>query len=151
MGKLFSDGKCSLAATLRLCFKYVLFFTMSFSFLFSSFERNEALGKENESQQKKGAKNGIFVYFSPSISLSPLFLFKNHFIGVFLFLFLHVLQTGNFYALCRHNTRRPDVTAVLSVSINHTWRKWNGNGDRLGQGYSYQSTSFAWKSLALSY
>lgn len=83
------------SALLLLRYAYVsnmsFFFTMSFSFLFSSFERNEALGKENESQQKKRSQKWDFCVFL-SIHLSPLFLFKNHFIGVFLFLFLHVLQ-----------------------------------------------------------
>lgn len=91
---------------------------MSFSFLFSSFERNEALGKVNERPKKRSQKWDFCVFLS--IHLSLLFSFiRTKTISSVSFYYLHVLQTEIFYALCRHT--RPDVTKFYQVpSINHT-------------------------------
>lgn len=137
-----------------LMFQICSFFTMSFSFLFSSIERNEALGKENESQQKKEPKMGFLCVFLHPSSLTLLFFYPNeksfHRCLYCTFFFMYYKQ--EFFMLYAGITPDVQMSPVLSVSINHTWRKRNGNGGRQVRARLFLSIYFfAGQSLALSY
>lgn len=123
-GFSFKWENCSAMGSALLLLRYayvsnMFFFSNHDVFFFSALGK----GKRKAKKKEKRSQKWDFCVFLSIHHLSLLFsFFVNRKIihPCLFFSFLHVLQTETIYAL---RIIRPDVTTVLSVSINHTRRK----------------------------